>query len=92
MKAVIFLARICFLFNILFLFLFAGYMGWFKTGQQAFDGFVVTGGTLAIIISAIFFITLVVRLFLGKSNNMIPRWLLAFNFFVYMLEIIFYFI
>ncbi len=92
MKAVIFLARVTFLFNLLFIFLFIGYMGWFKTGQQAFDGFVVTGGTLAIIISAIFFITLVVRLFLNQSNKFIPKWLLAFNSFIYIFEIIFYFL
>lgn len=92
MKAVIFLARVSFLFNLLFLLLFIGYMGWFKTGLQNLDGFIVTGGTLAIIISAIFFITLVIRLFMRKSNEMIPRWLFAFNFFMYIFEIIFYFV
>jgi hypothetical protein len=93
MKAVLFLSRVAFLFNILFLLFFIGYMGWFQSKVAYVDGFIVaTGSFLPIIVNAILHIWLVLRLFAGASNKAIPTWLMSANFLFYIFEIIFFFV
>jgi hypothetical protein len=93
MKAVLFLSRVAFLFNLLFLLFFIGYMGWFQSKIAYVDGFIVaTGSFLPIIVNAVLHIWLVLRLFSGKPNNHIPAWLKSANFLFYIFEIIFFFV
>jgi len=93
MKGLLFLSRVAFLFNILFLFFFIGYMGWFTSKVAYVDGFIVASGSfLPIIVNAILHIWMVLRLFRGKMNKEIPGWLKSANFLFYIFEIIFFFI
>ncbi len=93
MKAILFIARVAFIFNLMFVLYLLGYLEIIKTTNTSYMGFVIaTGYGLPIIVNAIFFTALVIRLFRGKGTKGIPPWLITANFLLYLAEILMFFL
>lgn len=92
MKAILFIARVAFILNLMFVLYFLGYMKIFSINHVYYTGFIMsTGFLLPILVNAILFTTIVIRLMSGKGTHGVPPWLIGANFIFYGLEIMFFF-
>ncbi len=91
MKGVLFIARVAFLLNLMFIVYLVSYLMNLNMTNNYVTGFIVTTGfLLPILVNAVFFTILVIRIMGGRSNKGIPLWLLSGNFLLYMAQIVFF--
>jgi hypothetical protein len=93
MKAILFTGRVAFIFNIMFVVYLLGHFNFISNTSNNFTGFILaTGFLLPLLVNAIFFTAMVIRLMTGKRNDGIPGWLKGANFIFYAVQIVFFFI
>ncbi len=93
MKSILFIARVAFLFNLVFLLFLLGYYNLFTLSYRHYSDFVISvGAVLPIIVNALFFILLALRILFRKGTAGIPRWIIAVNLIFYAFQIVFYFL
>lgn len=93
MKSILFIGRLAIIFNVIFLLYLLGYYNWFSLPYKPYSDFVIsTGFVLPIIVNAIFFIVLAMRILFRKGTSGLPRWIIATNLVFYAFQIMFYFL
>ena len=92
MKSVLFLSRVTFILNLIFLVFILNNLHLFNFQNQYVRGFVITAGFfIALLFNTILQLLILIRMLAGRSNKMIPVWLVGVNLVIFIIQVIFFF-
>lgn len=92
MKSVLFLARVTFILNLIFLVFILNNLHLLSFQNTYVRGFVITAGFfIALIFNSILQLCLLIRMLAGLSSRSIPVWLVAVNLIIFIVQVIFFF-
>ncbi|MDB5230240.1 MAG: hypothetical protein JWN76_1045 [Chitinophagaceae bacterium] len=92
MKSVLFLSRVTFILNLVFIVFILNNLQLFNFQNQYVRGFVITAGFfIALLFNTILQLLLLTRMLAGRSSKLIPVWLVATNLIIFIVQVIFFF-